>query len=695
MLKLNKNSLFVLCALFGLSLAHSARADSALTASIADDETGTGTQLTAEQIAQVNTWVQSTQSRLQDLMNQIGSQSASNAKATLLSGIQDAVIHSGGKVNETLTRFVLNRAVKISSDLDQANPKIQDDESLALLIRSVKLAQKYLDSDNSYLNGSIQSTDLPYAQFGADFAEFLLGVNASTLNAQAQFRTGTYALELLRKDLSRQSNSDAYVAPMGELTAYLQQPASVSSDRDAVVGYHKIMAAYQRAVDAMAQIPVLKVSQLRGMTAIAVGVGHSCAIVQGYVWCWGGNRWGQLGNGTTQDSSAPVQVVGLSGVTAITVGNNHSCAIAGGGAFCWGYESVPTSETSSQMVERPTPQPVRGLLHVTQIQAAADHTCAIAGEYAYCWGDNFANVFPNPDAGISLMKDAVNPEQFPGAKNITSIAVGPQHICLLSKGQVLCAGNGLEGEMGRNMGGNYWVDRHGVKPDGVPKSQMINTTGLETCALSGKDLYCWGNGIYEPQKVGALAGNDSSTFATSYHCTSINGMNLCWDQNLYRASVQNASWMMSAGELSGLENIQALELGVGMVSTVAAGQVRSCAVVDLAAGNQQLYCWGQGMPMTRLEAFDHLNPVQYAAPAVAEGSAGTGPLTQQEKDIACMQKLGLSQDQIDQAGSDTIKAMRSMCNGQSQEVEAYKHPIKCAGKRVLKGFFWPFGGGDC
>lgn len=49
-----------------------------------------------------------------------------------------------------------------------------------------------------------------------------------------------------------------------------------------------------------------------GGTAVAAGREHSCAVLEdGTVSCWGGKWYGQLGDGTTDDSSIPVLVSGL------------------------------------------------------------------------------------------------------------------------------------------------------------------------------------------------------------------------------------------------------------------------------------------------------------------------------------------------------------------------------------------------
>jgi alpha-tubulin suppressor-like RCC1 family protein len=83
--------------------------------------------------------------------------------------------------------------------------------------------------------------------------------------------------------------------------------------------------------------------EIEGVVSFAHSLSHACAALDdGSVRCWGRNQTGQLGNGTAEDSDSPVTVEGLSGATAVAVGAldstiGQSCALLDDGtARCWG-----------------------------------------------------------------------------------------------------------------------------------------------------------------------------------------------------------------------------------------------------------------------------------------------------------------------------------------------------------------------
>ena len=126
--------------------------------------------------------------------------------------------------------------------------------------------------------------------------------------------------------------------------------------------------------------------------AVTTGDYHTCAMKSdGTAWCWGWNAAGNLGNGTTEDSSVPVQVSGVTDAEEIGAGNLFSCCRLGDGtAWCWGfnYEGALGDGTTE---DRHTPVPVIGLDDVVQLSVGGmgHSACALVGDgTAWCWGDN-------------------------------------------------------------------------------------------------------------------------------------------------------------------------------------------------------------------------------------------------------------------------------------------------------------------
>jgi alpha-tubulin suppressor-like RCC1 family protein len=75
---------------------------------------------------------------------------------------------------------------------------------------------------------------------------------------------------------------------------------------------------------------------------VVAGTSHSCARRRdGTVWCWGSNQHGELGDGTAVDRGKPAPVVDLgSGVIEVAAGTSHTCARKKDGeVWCWGFNA--------------------------------------------------------------------------------------------------------------------------------------------------------------------------------------------------------------------------------------------------------------------------------------------------------------------------------------------------------------------
>jgi len=85
------------------------------------------------------------------------------------------------------------------------------------------------------------------------------------------------------------------------------------------------------------------ISSLKGLKVVSVACGdtHTLAVTQaGDIYSFGRNQNGQLGNGTTEDSLIPIQILGLKGtrITRAACGAEHSVALSDDGKLhAWGW----------------------------------------------------------------------------------------------------------------------------------------------------------------------------------------------------------------------------------------------------------------------------------------------------------------------------------------------------------------------
>jgi alpha-tubulin suppressor-like RCC1 family protein len=138
-----------------------------------------------------------------------------------------------------------------------------------------------------------------------------------------------------------------------------------------------------------------KVPSLSGVVRVSAGSGHVCAFTaDGIVSCWGDNREGQLGIGDRAARSSPVRVdeAGLGAVTQVYAGGTHTCAQkVDGSLWCWGgnrFGQLGTGDTTTRLTPVQIAPDVLGT-NVAAAYAGGAHTCAVKTDGSvWCWGNN-------------------------------------------------------------------------------------------------------------------------------------------------------------------------------------------------------------------------------------------------------------------------------------------------------------------
>ena len=126
-------------------------------------------------------------------------------------------------------------------------------------------------------------------------------------------------------------------------------------------------------------------------SGVVSGFDHSCRLMEsGGVLCWGANDQGQLGDGTNEPRSEPVEVAGGLSMTALSAGHKRTCGIADGRIYCWGMQTgrAPGEPAGPPNLE---PTPLRSDQRFTSVSVGTQHACALAQNgSAHCWGRNRA-----------------------------------------------------------------------------------------------------------------------------------------------------------------------------------------------------------------------------------------------------------------------------------------------------------------
>jgi len=298
-----------------------------------------------------------------------------------------------------------------------------------LPVRVIKGAADAADNDGTYLNNigsiyaekyhtcAIADSGNTYCWGQGTYGQ--LGNNSDNTNNSAPVRVlkgeavaadndGTYLNNI--KKFSIGDDNTCAVSNSGNAYCWGRSLDGVLGDNNNSTDRWTPIRVYAGASDAVDNDG----TYLNNIKDITTGAYYSCATANsGYVYCWGANSQGQLGDGTNTLSLVPVRVLKGAANSADNDGtyldniNNlvnmayTTCSISGSGyVYCWGYGTYGAlgdgtgggSYTPKQVLKGEAVAADNDGTYLSNIKNIANSWisgCAISNENnVYCWGKN-------------------------------------------------------------------------------------------------------------------------------------------------------------------------------------------------------------------------------------------------------------------------------------------------------------------
>lgn len=257
---------------------------------------------------------------------------------------------------------------------------------------------------------------------------------------------------------------------------------------------------------------------------ISGGGGHTLAIKpDGTVWAWGTNTNGQLGNGTTTNSSTPVEVQNinggyLSGATAVAAGASHSLALLSDGTvWAWGLNSsgqlgINSTVNSSKAVQ------IQSLTSVSAIAAGRVHSLAVKSDgTVWAWGNNGSGQLGTGNTNSSLVP--VQASTITGAMSVSANGYTYRNSTSPSGPLTVIVPTTADWSLALRSDGTVWS--WGADPSGHTgntPSQVAGLSGVTTIsagpahgAVSKSDGTVWDWGYNEYGDLGNQTNTTSTT----------------------------------------------------------------------------------------------------------------------------------------------------------------------------------------
>ena len=280
------------------------------------------------------------------------------------------------------------------------------------------------------------------------------------------------------------------------------------------------------------------------LVAVELGFSDGCGIdADGLAWCWGDNSFGQLGNGSTDQSDTPMLVAGGVRFTQFLRWFDRACGLdRKGGLWCWGHALHAPLHASladpepcerlvlGELVESPCvrePRQVDAPSAYVSLTEQGDGGCGLTPSGGLeCWGWVYGlheEYLPTPTAiALPATFESVSPRgngwvgtcavatdggvwcwgaspvaptrrDTPAGVRFREVSVGGTHACAVAEdGDAWCWGLNPRGGLGILGNGSTTDAAEPVKVLGGLRFTSVSAGSNATCAVAEDGAHCWG-----------------------------------------------------------------------------------------------------------------------------------------------------------------------------------------------------------
>ncbi|MCJ8344976.1 hypothetical protein MJH12_05510, partial [bacterium] len=219
---------------------------------------------------------------------------------------------------------------------------------------------------------------------------------------------------------------------------------------------------------------------------VTVGDSHTCALQKnGEVYCFGYNAYGQLGNGSYQNSLVLTKAINLKNVEKLVSNDTSTCAlISNGNVRCFGYNS--TNNLGDSLTQKSNIATITSLPKdkVVNIFSGLHHYCALTqDDELWCFGRN-----SNGQLGLPSNISRSNPFKIDHPVPIKQAYLGPYATCFKDfNEEIYCSGYNDQNLFSESSELNIYGFEKSYEAN---KVSYLSLTNHHSCAIHNSSLLC-------------------------------------------------------------------------------------------------------------------------------------------------------------------------------------------------------------